>query len=242
MSQAAVASWQKLRDKSLVKRLDFEPFTDFIRILYLQQPLPSPYICEIFLRPDNNNNAIVDPRVLRYIQILLAEGYVDCAGILRTLLKYSSFWSYRQDGHIQNEANNELVQDTRVKEGSRRWRRSYSAEEMMFYRLAKTVSTNSRPKNTQEAIDLLSVSVQWMDMVSVAMRQGAHEILDMGTHVEEIGMVGMALGTLMVAMVGNAKVLEDIQKGRGPKGSVNLICDNPRYFDPMLTLIDRSRY
>ncbi|KAB8300368.1 hypothetical protein EYC80_000551 [Monilinia laxa] len=90
---------------------------------------------------------------------------------------------------------------------------------MMLYRLAKTVSTGVRPKNVQEAVDLLLVSIQWMNMISVGMGQGAHEILDMEAHVEEIGMVGMALGTLMVAVVGNSKILEVLQKGRCPRGT-----------------------
>ncbi|RAL67442.1 hypothetical protein DID88_008197 [Monilinia fructigena] len=41
----------------------------------------------------------------------------------------------------------------------------------------------------------------------------------MEAHVEEIGMVGMALGTLMVAVVGNSKILEVLQKGRCPRGT-----------------------
>ncbi|ESZ90859.1 hypothetical protein SBOR_8751 [Sclerotinia borealis F-4128] len=218
-AQVAIESWQTLLNNSLASRLDPEPFTDYIRILSSRNPLPSSYICEIFLRPDKYNDTVIDPRVLRYVQILLAEGLVDCAGILRGLLKYSSLWSYRQDGHMQNEANNGVEKDKRVKEGNKRWKKSYSAEEMMLYRLAKTVSTGVRPKNVQEAVDLLVVSVQWMDMVAVGMGQGAHEILDLEAHVEEIGMVGMALGTLMVAVVGNAKILGVLEKGRCPKGT-----------------------
>lgn len=216
-AQAAVANWQTLLSNSLASRLDFEPFTDYIRILYSKNPLPAPYICEIFLRPDKHNDVNVDPRVLRYVQILLAERYIDCAGILRVLLRYSSLWSYRQDGHMHSEAN-DANKIKRVKEGSRRWKMSYSAEEMMLYRLAKTVSTGVRPKNVQEAVDLLVICVQWMDMVAASMGRGAHEIMDIEAHAEEIGMVGMALGTLMVAVVGNAKILGAIQNGRSPKG------------------------
>ncbi|APA07744.1 hypothetical protein sscle_03g025140 [Sclerotinia sclerotiorum 1980 UF-70] len=218
-AQAAIANWQKLLNNSLASRLDFEPFTEYIRILSSGSPLPSPYICEIFLRPDDYNDISVDPRILRYVQILLAEGLIDCAGVLRTLLKYSSLWNYRQDGNMQNGANNDANKAKRVKEGNKRWKNSYSAEEMMLYRLAKTVSTGARPKNVQEAVDLLVVSIQWMDMVAVGMRGGAHEILDVEAHVEEIGMVGMALGTLMVAVVGNAKILKVLENGRYPKGT-----------------------
>ncbi|KAF5879332.1 putative mediator of rna polymerase ii transcription subunit 5 protein [Botrytis fragariae] len=218
-AQAAIANWQTLLNNSLASRLDFEPFTDYIRILYSRNPLPSQYICEIFLRPDKYNDIHVDPRVLRYVQILLAEGFIDCAGILRVLLRYSSLWSYMQDGHMHSEANNGADKTKRVKGGNRRWKMSYSAEEMMLYRLAKTVSTGIRPKNVQEAVDLLMICIQWMDMVATSMGRGAHEILDIEAHVEEIGMVGMALGTLMVAVVGNAKILGAIQNGRCPKGT-----------------------
>ncbi|KAI9646513.1 mediator complex subunit [Ciborinia camelliae] len=218
-AQAAIATWQTLLKNSLASRLDCEPFTDYIRILSSRNPLPSPYICEIFLRPVNYNDITIDPRILRYSQILLAEGLVDCAGILQGLLRYSSLWSYRQDGHMQNEANLGVEKTKGVKEGNKRWKNSYSAEEMMLYRLAKTVSTGVRPKNVQEAVDLLVVSIQWMNMVAVAMGQGAHEMLDMEAHADEIGMVGMALGTLMVAVVGNAKILGVIEKGRCPKGT-----------------------
>ncbi|TGO83846.1 hypothetical protein BPOR_0584g00030 [Botrytis porri] len=214
-TQAAVANWQTLLNKSLASRLDFEPFTDYIRILYSRNPLPSPYICEIFLRPHKHNDIHVDPRVLRYVQILLAEGFIDCAGILRVLLRYSSLWSFMQDGHMHSEANNGADKTKRVKGGSRRWKMSYSAEEMMLYRLAKTVSTGIRPKNVQEAVYLLVICIQWMEMVATSMGRGTHEILNIDAHVEEIGMVGMALGTLMVAVVGNTKVLGAIQNGTG---------------------------
>ncbi|KAK6607257.1 Mediator of RNA polymerase II transcription subunit 5 [Botrytis cinerea] len=201
-AQAAIANWQTLLSNSLASRLDFEPFTDYIRILYSKNPLPAPYICEIFLRPDKHNDVNVDPRVLRYVQILLAEGCIDCAGILRVLLRYSSLWSYRQDGHMHSEAN-DANKIKRVKEG---------IADGKF-------STGTRPKNVQEAVDLLVICVQWMDMVAASMGRGAHEMMDIEAHVEEIGMVGMALGTLMVAVVGNAKILGAIQNGRCPKGT-----------------------
>ncbi|EDN91276.1 hypothetical protein SS1G_00679 [Sclerotinia sclerotiorum 1980 UF-70] len=114
-----------------------------------------------------------------------------------------------QDGNMQNGANNDANKAKRVKEGNKRWKNSYSAEEMMLYRLAKTVSTGARPKNVQEAVDLLVVSIQWMDMVAVGMRGGAHEILDVEAHVEEIGMIlkvlengtGIELGKAMAGFV-----------------------------------------
>jgi mediator of RNA polymerase II transcription subunit 5 len=218
-TQSAIASWQKFLNHSLVTRLDPEPFTTYIRILSSKSPLSPSYICSIFLRPQSHNDTSIDPRILRYLQILLAEELVDCASVLRALLKYSSLWTFRHDGNLQQEATGGTEKAKGVKEAAQRWKNSYSAEEMMLYRLAKTVSSGAAPKSAQEAVEILVVCIQWMEMVTTAMGQGAHEMLNPESHAEDIGMLGMALGTLLVAVVGNAKILEALEKGHCQKGT-----------------------
>ncbi|KAM3071863.1 mediator complex subunit [Clarireedia jacksonii] len=233
-TQNAIATWQKFLNHSLVTRLDLEPFTTYVRILSSKSPLSSSYICSIFLRPHNHNDTSIDPRILRYLQILLAEELVDCAGVLRALLKYSSLQNFRQDGNLQQEATGGTEKAKRVKEAVQKWKNSYSAEEMMLYRLAKTVSSGAAPKNAQEAAEILVACIQWMEMVTTAMGQGAHEILNPESHSEEIGMLGMALGTLMVAVVGNSKILEALEKGHCQKGTGKELGKALNAFVPLL--------
>ncbi|PQE23737.1 mediator complex subunit Med5 protein [Rutstroemia sp. NJR-2017a WRK4] len=233
-TQSAIASWQKFLNHSLVTRLDPEPFTTYIRILSSKSPLSSSYICSIFLRPQSHNDTSIDPRILRYLQILLAEELVDCAGVLRALLKYSSLWTFRHDGNLQQEATGGTEKAKGVKEAAQRWKNSYSAEEMMLYRLAKTVSSGAAPKSAQEAVEILAVCIQWMEMVTTAMGQGAHAMLNPESHAEEIGMLGMALGTLMVAVVGNVKILETLEKGHCQKGTVKELGKALNGFVPLL--------
>ena len=216
-TQSAPAVWAKFLSHSLAARLSPSTFESYIPLIATKNPLTSPRICDIFLRPNKYNDVSLDPRIPRYLQILLSEGLVDCAGILKALLKYSSFQSFRMD-HT-NAGGDGLQRENR--EEKKRWGNSYAVEEMLFYRLAKTISSGQGPRDAQEAVEVLLLCMKWMEIVTMAMGSDAHEMLNLGAHhgsPQEMGMVGMALGTMMVAVVGNEKILGVLGKANCPKG------------------------
>ncbi|EHK96562.1 putative Mediator of RNA polymerase II transcription subunit 5 [Glarea lozoyensis 74030] len=190
----------------LVSRLDNDTFTSYIPILLSQHPLPPSRIAEIFLEPNDSRILAPDPRVPRYIQILLTLGTVNAPAILRALLRYSTAGASAQDGQLE---------DGKAKEG--RWGNSYATEEMLFYRIAKFVSSGFAPKGNVEAGELLLVLVKWME-TSLSAYHAAQGMLELGGMMEELTAQIMALGTLAIAVLENDGVMNVIAKGRGARG------------------------
>lgn len=103
--------------------------------------------------------------------------------------------------------------------GRKRWSNSYAAEESIFYRLAKHISIGLGPQNTQEAVELLLVSIRWMETVTLA-QQGAQQLLGLASsHNQEMNAQAIALATLIVAVVENVQVQHAVRKERAPSGT-----------------------
>ncbi|RDW73519.1 Med5-domain-containing protein [Coleophoma cylindrospora] len=204
-------AWTQFLSHSLATRLEPETFSSYVQILSCKHPLSKAHAAEIFLRPTSDNDVNLDPRIPRYLQVLLGLQLVDTPGILKALAKYSSFG---REGEKDN-VGHENPDGADKKEKTVRWRSSYAAEESLFYRLAKHISSGAAPRNTQEAVELILVSIKWMDLVSTAVH--ADETLGLGSHAEEMSAAIMALGTLLVAVTENGKVLNSF-RGGCPKG------------------------
>ncbi|KAH6684022.1 mediator complex, subunit Med5 [Halenospora varia] len=187
---SAIASWQTFLTRSLATRLDPQTFESYVKILSSKYPLSPSQISNLFLRPTASNTVSLDPRIPRYVQTLLSLGLVNVPSLLRALLR-----------------------------GGKRWGNSYAAEEMLFYRVARLISSGVSPGNAQEAAELILVSMKWMEAV-LAASNAAHGMLELsgGTHAEELNAQIMALGTLVVAVVENALVQTALNKGSVPKG------------------------
>lgn len=197
---AAATAWTHFLTRSLATRLDPDTFSSYAELLSTKYLLPKSHLCEIFLRPTSENDASLDPRIPRFLQVLLGLELVDTPGILRALWKWSSFGK-----DAENSGDGE---ESGKAEGARkkRWSSSYASEEMLFYRLAKHISSGAGPRNNQEAVKLVLVCIQWMEIAAVA-SHGADEMLGLGGHAEDMGAATMALGTLLVAVVENGRVV-----------------------------------
>ena len=241
---ASAAQWTTFLTHSLAARLEPDTFSSYAQLLSAKHPLSPSRIADIFLRTTEYNDVSLDPRVPRYLQVLLGAELIDAAGILKALARYSTFLREAASSvpsqdvvEIEGEHKMEGVeaaegggggldnQKPEPKKGGkaervvRRWSNSYAAEEMLFYRLAKHISSGAGPRNVQEAVQLVLVCRQWMAMVSVA-----DDILGLGVHgnSEEINAAIMALGTLMVAVVENERVVAALA-GKCPKGISALV-------------------
>jgi mediator of RNA polymerase II transcription subunit 5 len=218
----APASWQTFLTHSLAARLDPETFESYVQILSSKQPLSASHISDIFLRPTDFNTVSVDPRVPRYVQILLARDLVTVPSVLRALLRYSS-------SHSDGDGNKDGGEKKEVK----RWSNSTASEEMLFYRLAKTISSGTAPHNMQEAVELVRVCVQWMEAGLAANNVAAQGMLEPG-RTEELNAHTMALGTLVVAVVENGQVIGVLGKASAPKGMGKTLSKTLESFAPLL--------
>jgi mediator of RNA polymerase II transcription subunit 5 len=217
----APASWQTFLDHSLATRLDPETFESYVQILSSKQPLSASLISDIFLRPTECNTVALDPRIPRYVQILLSLELVTVPSLLRALLRYST--------SIQEQENETQEGD---KKKVKRWSNSTASEETLFYRLAKTISSATAPRTMQEAVELMRVCIQWME-TGLAASNAAQGMLEPGK-TEEMNAHTMALGTLVVAAVENAQVITVLGKASAPKGMGKELSKTLGVFVPLL--------
>jgi mediator of RNA polymerase II transcription subunit 5 len=137
--------------------------------------------------------------------------------VLNSLWKVSSYRPLPvevDDGSQAKEGDGSL-EKKHGKDDGKRWTNSYTSEEALFYRLTKYISSGNAPKESQEAVELVVVCIQWMETV-IAAGNAAQDILGLG-HTVEMGAQNMALGTLIVSVVENSLVQRVLEKGSVPK-------------------------
>jgi mediator of RNA polymerase II transcription subunit 5 len=239
MAMSAAQSWSKLLSHSLATRLEPESFESYVQLLSSKYPLSPVHVSDLFLRPSATNDGSLDPRIPRYMQVMLGLELVNIPTILRALRKYSTFGTVleMQDAVGQSKGVPPSgEEDDRRKTGGRRkrWSNSYAAEETLFYQAAKYISSGSAPKNIQESIDLILVSIEWMELVTSAGNK-ASEILSFGhAQAQEMSTTATALGTLMVTVVDNGRVVQALNKKSCPKGTVAQLSKALADFIPLL--------
>ena len=233
---SAAQTWTKFLSHSLATRLDTEPFESHVQLLAAKHPLSPAHISDLFLRPTETNDACLDPRIPRYVQAMLGLELVTVSSVLRALHRYSTFGIQVESAH--NDASNGKEAQSGEKEKKSKWKRwtlSYAADEMLFYRMAKHIASGSTPRNIQQAVELILVCIQWMELVTAA-ASAQHEILNLGAHgnAEEISATIMALGTVLAAVIDNAYIIQAISKGSAPKGTGKQLSKTLADFVPLL--------
>jgi mediator of RNA polymerase II transcription subunit 5 len=224
MTMSAAQSWSKFLSHCLATRLEPESFESYVQLLSSKYPLSPVHVSDLFLRPSATNDGSLDPRIPRYIQVMVGLELVNIPAILRALRKYSTFGTVLeiQDAVGQNKgAPASGEDDGRRKAGERRkrWSNSYAIEETLFYQAARYITSGKSPKNIQESIDLILVSIKWMELVTSAGNK-ASEMLSFGhAQAQEMSTTATALGTLMVAVVDNDRVVQALNKKSCPKGT-----------------------
>lgn len=171
---------------------------------------------------------------------MLGLELVTVPSILRALHRYSSF-GIQAESSLDNEdgdngGSEEKEKDkTHSKNKWKRWAHSYATDEMLFYRMAKCITSGTAPRNIQQAVELILVCIQWMELVTPA-ANAQHEILNLGVHgsAEEISATTMALGTLLVAVIDNVYVIRVLSKGSAPKGTGKQLSKTLAIFVPLL--------
>lgn len=114
-------------------------------MLYSKHRLPPAVIADLIMRPTKSNREALDARTVVYLGVLMKLRVVDVGAVLRALERYSSLHGEVGKGS-QEEEDQEMGGNGDGKKGKRRlpgvrWRSSYAAEEIVFWRLIKAVST-----------------------------------------------------------------------------------------------------
>ncbi|KUJ19653.1 Med5-domain-containing protein [Mollisia scopiformis] len=233
-----VSQWQTFLTRSLATRLSPDTFESYLQILESKHPLSPNRICDIFLSPRIENTYALDPRISKYIQILLSSRLVHIPAVLKALLKYSSFSKHDENSNGTTGSDPNTQQSNRggkKDDGpAKHWSNSYGAEETLFYRMAKNISSGVAPHDIDEAVELVKASIQWMEVIITA-SHSAQEMMGLDqTHTHEKNAQSMALGTLVIAIVENTQVVNALSKGRVPKATRKDLSKMLANFVPLL--------
>lgn len=236
---SAAQKWSKFLSHSLATRLDPESFESYVQLLSAKYPLTPIHISDLFLRPSATNDGSLDLRIPRYVQIMLDLELVNIPAILRALRKYSTFGTVLEVQDVEGQSkggsnDGEKARRQKVEERRKRWTNSYAVEETLFYQAAKYITSGRAPKDIRETIDLVLVSTQWMDLASSAGNK-ANEMLNLGhSQAQEMSATTTALGTLIVAVVDNGRVMQALSKISSLKGMVSNLSKALAEFVPLL--------
>ncbi|KXJ93094.1 mediator complex, subunit Med5 [Microdochium bolleyi] len=164
----SLSQWKGFMSRCISSRLDPETFDSYAALLHSKHPLPTVAVADIVFRPHESNSESLDPRIPRYVQVLVQRGLVNTPSILQALWRYSSSQAFAQDQQ-QHDGRRPLI-----------WRSSYAAEEVIFYRLTKAVGLGSGIKCAADAIQVCQVMARWMTLFTAASAAFAQQELMMG--------------------------------------------------------------
>ncbi|KAK2742232.1 mediator of rna polymerase ii transcription subunit 5 [Colletotrichum kahawae] len=161
VQRAALKQWNEFIAKSLATRLDPDKFESYVPFLQAKHPLPPSVVAHLFLRPQPHNHESLDPRVPRFLQVLSDLNYIDTPSILEALYKYSTSRAHSRETAQASNGGNPASQTLR-------WASSYSAEEVMFYRLTKSVAQGTAIPNTETGLAIAKIMARWIALFTDA--------------------------------------------------------------------------
>lgn len=222
----SLTQWRNFMSRCISSRLDPETFDSYVVLLQSKHPLPIPAIADICLRPQASNHESLDPRIPRFVQVLVQRGLINTPSILTALYKYSSSQALADQPEQEQEQDTNLAgKDGRRAGGKQQhllWRSSYAAEEVIFYRLTKAVGLGSGIKSAGDAIQVCAIMARWMTLFTSASAAFAQQDLMMGTGGGAGGANGSAGATL------TAQSREEMEAARAAFVMLLLsVCENP---------------
>ncbi|KAI1814973.1 mediator complex subunit Med5 [Poronia punctata] len=194
--------WSKYVGECLYSRLSASEFEESATTLYRRHPLAPGLLADIFLRPQPSNHESLDPRIPRYLQVLINHEFIDTPSILNALYKYSTSRSYLQPASTDDRGNPPL-----------RWANSYTPEENLFYRLSKAVRLGKAINSTMEALLICALMAKWMTLFTTAATAFAQDVmgqLQNNQTREEMEATRAAFVMLLLGVCENEKVLEGL--------------------------------
>lgn len=191
-----VKEWTVFLDRCLNQRVQADLFDAALAQLHRRSPLPGRKLAALLLKPRSASASSVDPRVIIYLERLLALKKVDASDVLSATFYYSK------------DRLPKTGED--ASEGEPRWTNSPELEEVVFHRLHKAFAAEERPVSNTEGLQTLIVVTRWMhaivtshtsDTMMQAMAGISQQPQQQSINVRE------ALGVLVVGLIENPKIL-----------------------------------
>jgi mediator of RNA polymerase II transcription subunit 5 len=184
--RAAIEYWCQFVARCVSERLETDKFEAYVKIVHEQHPLPPALVADFFLRPQPSDDSSLDPRIPPYLQVLTKLGYVDTPSILNALYKYSSSHAHAQaqkqhlqsnteegkgkeKGNGDDKEKDEEKENTQPKKSITRWKSSYWAEEVLFYRLTKSVVEGRAIQDSRTALEVAMIISKFMELFTTAL-------------------------------------------------------------------------
>ncbi|KAI6782859.1 uncharacterized protein J7T54_002018 [Emericellopsis cladophorae] len=210
--------WTEFARRCLNERLPIDKFQTFARLLYQQHHLPPAAIADLFLRPHPNDCYSVDPRIPPYLQKLSDLGCIDTPAILKTLYKYSSAHLLLEE---QSAGSGPLAKDTKTPNGNEadaegkplRWKSSYWVEEVLFFRIVKSLHDGEAVRNTTTAYAVLQVVSQWIALFVATASTAPLDVMSQPSSLRmELGSAKAAFVPLLLRLTDNEAVLRIVSR------------------------------
>jgi mediator of RNA polymerase II transcription subunit 5 len=191
-----IKEWTLFLDRCIEHRIRPDLFDTATAQLHAKSPLPGRKLAALLLQPRSGSASSVDPRVVTYLERLLALKKVDASDVLASAFQYSK-------DRLPKTGANEPAKDAE-------WHNPPELEEIVFHRLSKEFQAEERPLNNSEGLRTLIVVTQWMrvmvtshtsDTMIQAMAGIQQQPQQQSINVRE------GLGMLVVGVVENPKML-----------------------------------
>ncbi|KAK8001969.1 Mediator of RNA polymerase II transcription subunit 5 [Apiospora marii] len=167
----AMDVWVKFLDQCLTQRLDENVFASKVAVLSARNPIPSSAVADILLRPKPANRECLDPRIPRYMHVLIEQKLIDTPSLLNALYKYST-------SHNQAEATGQhLAALAEHAPAGMRWKSSYGQEETIFYRLTKANGLGTCVRSAREGLEVCKAIAKWMVLFTSAASAFSQEMM-----------------------------------------------------------------
>jgi mediator of RNA polymerase II transcription subunit 5 len=199
-----VKEWTNFLNRCIEHRIQPDVFDAAAAQLHAKSPLPGRKIAALLLTPRVPNASSVDPRVVIYLERLLALKKVDASDVLASAFQYSKD-RLPKTGEDGSSKTDELHNPPEL-------------EEVVFHRLSKAFQTEERPVNNTEGLRTLVIVARWMqtmvtshtsDTMIQAMAGIQQQPQQQSINVRE------GLGMLVVGVIENPKMLLILNNPKG---------------------------
>jgi mediator of RNA polymerase II transcription subunit 5 len=205
-----VKEWTAFLDRCIEHRIQPDLFDAAAAHLHAKSPLPGRKIAALLLRPRAVANASsVDPRVIVYIERLLALKKVDASDVLSSAFQYSK----DRVPKTGDDASSKSAEPHNPPE----------LEEVVFHRLSKAFQAEERPVNNTEGLRTLIVVTRWMQTMVTSHNNDTmiHAMAGLQQQPQQQSInVREGLGMLVVGVIENPKMLRILNNPKA-KGRIS---------------------
>ncbi|KAK8110423.1 uncharacterized protein PG998_006880 [Apiospora kogelbergensis] len=175
-SQAADV-WAKFLDQCLTQRIDEDVFASRVSILSARSPISPAAAADILLRPQPANRESLDPRVPRYMHVLIEKRLIDTPSLLNALYKYSTSHNLSEATGQQHLTAALSAEQQQHAPADMRWKSSYGQEETIFYRLTKANGLGTCVRSARESLEVCKSIAKWMVLFTSAAAAFSQDVL-----------------------------------------------------------------